>query len=114
MLIVISVLKPCNHLAKNCPTKIKCHDCDASHHLLLCRPKQGDRVHSSDETITFKFNSNPSFSSEQQILGLVRLRPNKAVNVSRAPHSRDSGVPNGVSRLSSLVKNEDKDDSDDI
>ena len=43
--------------------------------------------------------------------GLVHLRPNKAVNVSRAPPSRDSGVQNGVSRLNSLMKNEEKNDS---
>ena len=39
-----------NHLAKNCPTKIKCHLCDAPHHPLLC--KLGDGVHGSDETNT--------------------------------------------------------------
>ena len=31
-----------NHLAKNSPTKIKCHHCDAPHHPLLC--KLGDGV----------------------------------------------------------------------
>ena len=42
-----------NHLAKNCPTKIKCHHCDAPHHPLLC--KLGDGAHGSDETNTSKF-----------------------------------------------------------
>ena len=37
-------------------------------------------------------------------LGHVCRRPNKTVNVSRAPPSRDSGIPSGVSRLHSKRK----------
>ena len=98
-----------NHLAKNCPTKIKCHHCDAPHHPLLC--KLGDGVHGSDETNTSKFNNSSSFTGENRSLGLVRRRPNKAVNVSRAPPSRDIVSPIGDSRMSSLVKSEESNDS---
>ena len=41
---------------------------------------------------------------EHWSLGLVHRRPNKTVSVSRAPPSRDSGIPNGVSRLHSRRK----------
>ena len=65
-----------NHLTKTCTTKIKCHHCDAPHHPLLC--KLGNGVHGSNETNTSKFNKSSSFTSENQILGLVHRRPNKA------------------------------------
>ena len=67
-------------------------------------------MHGSDETITSKFNNNPSFTGEHRSMGLVCRRPRKAVSVSRAPPSRNSDIPNGVGRLSSLVKNEEKND----
>ena len=89
-----------NHLAKNCPTKIKCHHCDAPHHPLLC--KLGDGAHGSDETNTSKFNNSSSF---------VRHRPHKAVNVSRAPPSCDIVAPISDSRMSSLVKSKERNDS---
>ena len=95
-----------NHLAKNCPIKINCHYCDAPHHPLFC-----SGVHGSDETNTSKFNNNPSFTGEHRCLGLVHRGHNKAVKVSRAPPNPYSGVPNSVSRLNSLVKNEEKNNS---
>ena len=98
-----------NHLAKNCPTKIKCHHCDAPHHPLLC--KLCDGVHGSDETNTSKFNNSSFFTGENRSLGLVRRRPNKAVNVSRAPPSRDIVAPSSDSRMNSLVKGEERNDS---
>ena len=98
-----------NHLAKNCSTKIECHHCDAPHHPLLC--KLGDGVHGSDETNISKFNNSSSFTGENRSLGLVCRRPNKAVNVSRAPPSRDIVTPSSGSRLNSLVKSEEWNDS---
>ena len=88
---------------------MKCHHCDAPHHHLLC--KLGDEVHSSDETNTSKFNNNSSFTDENRSLGLVRRRPNKAVNVSRAPPSRDIVTPSSDSRLNSLINSEEKNDT---
>ena len=44
-------------------------------------------------------------------LGLVRRRPNKAVNGSRAPPSRDIVAPSSDSRKNSLVKGEERNDS---
>ena len=98
-----------NHLAKNCPTKIRCHTCDAPHHPLLY--KLGDWVHSSDKTNTSKFNNSSSFTGENRSLGLVRRRPNKAVNVSRVPHSPDIVAPSSDSRKNSLVESEETNDS---
>ena len=63
----------------------------------------------SDET-----NTCTSFTNEHRSLGLVHRRPNRDVNVLRAPRSRDSGVPSteyGVNRLNSLVKNVVENDS---
>ena len=60
-----------NHLAKNCPTKIKCHHCDAPHHPLLC--KLGDEVHGSDETNTSKCNNSSSFTGENRNLVLSTI-----------------------------------------
>ena len=65
-----------NHLAKNCPTKIKCHHCDAPHHPLLC--KLGDGVHSSDETNTSNLITAPPLRVKIGVwvlsaVGLTRL-----------------------------------------
>ena len=98
-----------NHLAENCPTKIRCHLCDAPHHPLLY--KLGDRVHSSDETNTSKFNNSSSFTGENRSLGLVRRRLNKAVNVSGVSHSRDIVAPSSDSRKNSLVESDETNDS---
>ena len=98
-----------NHLAKKFPTKIKCHHCDAPHHPLLC--KLGDGVHGSHETNPPKFNNSSSFTGENRSLGLVRRRPNKVVNVFRAPPSRDIVAPISDRRMSSLVKSEERNDS---
>ena len=62
-----------NHLAKNCPTKIKCHHCDAPHHPLLC--ELGDGVHSSDETNTSKFNNSSSFTVKIGVWVLSAVGP---------------------------------------
>ena len=75
---------------------------------LLC--KQGDGVHGSDKTNTSKFTSSSS-TGENRSLGLFRRRPNKAVSVSKAPPSRDIVAPSSGSRLNSLVKSEERDDS---
>ena len=45
------------------------------------------------------------------VLSLVRRRPNKTVNVSRAPPSRDIVAPISDSRMSSLVISEESNDS---
>ena len=70
-----------------------------------------DGVHSSDETNTSKCNNSSSFTSENRSLGLVRRRPNKAVNVSRAPPCRDIVAPSSDSRMNSLVKSGERNDS---
>ena len=68
-------------------------------------------MHSSDETNTSKFNNSSSFTGENRSLSLDRRRPNKAGNVSRAPPSRDIVAPSGDSRMNSLVKSEERNDS---
>ena len=68
-------------------------------------------MHSSDETNTSKFNNSSSFTGENRILCIVRCRPNKAVNVSRAPPSRDIVTSSSDSRMNSLVKSEERNDS---
>ena len=98
-----------NHLAKNCPTKIKCHHCDAPYHPLLC--KLGDGVHGSDETNTSNFKNSFSFAGENRSLDLVHHRPNKAVNVSMAAPSRDIVAPSSDSRMNSPVKGKERNDS---
>ena len=108
MVLAISVLKLITR-PKNCHTKIKCHHCDAPHHPLLC--KLGDGVHGSGETNTAKFKNSSSFKGKNQSLGFVRRRPNKAVNVSRAPPSCDIGAPSSGNRLNSIVKSEERNDS---
>ena len=98
-----------DHLAKNCPNKIKCHHCDVPHHPLLF--KMGDGMPGSDERNTPKCNNCSSFKGKNRSLGLVRRRPNKAVSVSRAPTSRDIVTHSSGSRLNSLVKSEERNDS---
>ena len=68
-------------------------------------------MHGSDETNTSKFINSSSFTGENRSLGLVRRRPNKAVNVSRASPSRDIVAPSSDSRMNSLVKGEERNDS---
>ena len=66
-------------------------------------------MHGSDETNTSKFITSSSFTRENR--SFVRLRPNKAVNVSSAPPSRDSGAPKSGSRLNSIVKSKERNNS---
>ena len=68
-------------------------------------------MHGSDKTNTLKINNSSSFTGENRSLCLVRRRPNKAVNVARAPPTRDIVAPSSDSRMNSLVKSEERNDS---
>ena len=91
-----------NHLAKNCPTRIKCHHCDAPHHPLLC--KLGGEEHINEEQNVFygshtKSNGKPSFGAPRN-LRLTRGRINRSVAESGVPSNYDT---NNVSKGSATI-----------